>query len=116
MTSTSPHDLRVQDGLLLGPQLLLQCVFNPLYDVLDGVRPEPLTATERHALTVYQQHCQQTLKTLYERLQCLPADRVSIHTPHTIFTIISREYLVHDELTIIRCKCHVNNLLQPLVV
>ncbi|UOQ69670.1 hypothetical protein [Hymenobacter volaticus] len=114
MISSSPLDQLVQDGLALGPQLLLQCVFNPYYDVLDGVRPEPLTAAERHALAAYQLHCQQALKTLYERLQCLPADRVSIHTPHTIFTVVSREYLVSDELTIIRCKCHGGNPLQLL--
>lgn len=114
MALTSLHDSPIQDALQLGPHLFLQCVFNPFYDVLDGIRNEPLTTTEKHRLTAYQQHCQQALKTLYQSLRSLPADRLTVRTAHTTFNIISREYLVYDDCTVVRCKCHGDNPLQPL--
>ena len=55
-------------------------MFNPFYDVLDGVRNEPLTGVEKCSSAAYRLHCQQALGTLYQALPSLPADHLTAFT------------------------------------
>ncbi|TGE17367.1 hypothetical protein [Hymenobacter elongatus] len=84
MVQSLTEHLAAREWLAITPQLVVHCRFNPLYDVLDGYREEPLSTAECSHLTAYQQHCQRALKTLYDTLGALPADNLTIRSPHHV--------------------------------